>query len=60
MNLKIVRVLALIVPIVTTANGCAMAVVAGAAAAGGYIAHEKGYRIRNPFTKASETKGKER
>ena len=32
-------------------GGCATAVVAGAAAAGGYIAHEKGYRVRNPVTR---------
>ena len=33
--------------------GCTTAVIAGAAAAGGYIAHEKGYRLRNPVTRNS-------
>ena len=33
--------------------GCTTAVIAGAAAAGGYIAHEKGYRLRNPVTRSS-------
>jgi hypothetical protein len=55
---KIVRVLALVLPILSTVSGCTTAVVAGAAAAGGYIAHEKGYRIRNPITKKSGTEGK--
>ena len=35
-------------------SGCT-AVVVGAAAAGGYITHEKGYRVRNPVTKAEST-----
>jgi len=34
-------------------TGCTAAIVAGAAAAGGYIAHEKGYRVRNPVTRNS-------
>ncbi len=59
MNLKPAWVFAFIVPIVATTNGCATAVVAGAAAAGGYIAHEKGYRLQNPVTKASGTKEKQ-
>ena len=33
--------------------GCTTAVIAGAAAAGGYIAHENGYRVRNPITHSS-------
>lgn len=32
-------------------TGCTTAVIAGAAAAGGYIAHEKGYRVRSPIVK---------
>jgi len=55
MNKKAILLLAAIVPVVLTVNGCATAVVAGAAAAGGYIAHEKGYRVRNPFTKSGES-----
>lgn len=43
-----------LVPLLLNATGCATAVVAGAAAAGGYIAHEKGYRVRNPITSSSE------
>ncbi len=35
----------------TGLSGCTTAVIAGAAAAGGYIAHEKGYRVRNPVYK---------
>lgn len=34
-------------------GGCTTAVIAGAAVAGGYIAHEKGYRVRNPVTRNS-------
>ena len=34
-------------------TGCTTAVIAGAAAAGGYIAHENGYRLRNPVTRNS-------
>lgn len=51
MNLGTLRLFALIIPIVLTANGCTTAVVAGAAAAGGYFAYEKGYRLRNPITR---------
>ncbi|MGH1486007.1 MAG: hypothetical protein ACRBCI_07265 [Cellvibrionaceae bacterium] len=39
-------------------QGCTTAVVAGAGAAGGYIANEKGYKIRNPITKKSDKKEK--
>ena len=56
MNIKTILLLLFFAPIVATANGCATAVVAGAAAAGGYIAHEKGYRVRNPVTKSSTNK----
>ncbi len=35
-------------------SGCTTAVIAGAAAAGGYIAHEKGYRVRNPIVKKGQ------
>ncbi len=51
MILKTARVLAIVIPIVFVTNGCATAVIAGAAAAGGYIAHEKGFRVRSPVTK---------
>jgi uncharacterized protein YceK len=37
-------------------SGCATAVIAGAAAAGGYIAHEKGYRVRNPIVRKRDTR----
>jgi hypothetical protein len=57
MNRKSVLLLAAMVPVLLTANGCATAVVAGAAAAGGYIAHEKGYRVRNPVTKSGAETG---
>lgn len=53
-----IHTLLLIIPFILTLQGCAAAVVAGAAA-GGYIAHEKGYRVRNPVTKSGETKKEE-
>jgi hypothetical protein len=43
-----------LVAFLLNATGCATAVVAGAAAAVGYIAHEKGYRVRNPITSSSK------
>lgn len=51
MNNKTFLLLAAMAPVLLTANGCSTAVIAGAAAAGGYIAHEKGYRVRSPITK---------
>ncbi len=42
---------ALMVTAVPGLSGCATAVLAGAAAAGGYIAYEKGYRVRNPIVR---------
>jgi squalene cyclase len=39
--------------VLVNTGGCTTAVVAGAAAAGGYIAYEKGYRVRNPITRNS-------
>jgi len=54
MNKKAILLLATIVPVGLTLNGCTAVVVAGAAA-GGYIAHEKGYRVRNPVTKSGES-----
>lgn len=42
---------ALLCSTVTLTSGCATAVVAGVAAAGGYIAHKEGVRVRSPITK---------
>jgi len=56
MNLKTASLLLLLLPVGATVSGCTAVVVAGAAA-GGYIAHEKGYRIRNPVTQNDEKKG---
>ncbi|PLY15301.1 MAG: hypothetical protein C0631_07505 [Sedimenticola sp.] len=55
MNLKSIGTLILILPLLLTLQGCAAVVVAGAAA-GGYIAYEKGYRVRNPVTKGGVKK----
>lgn len=49
-----IALLCALLPALSTSGGCATAVVAGAAAAGGYIAHEKGYRWRNPLTKGEK------
>lgn len=49
--------LALLGGTAASTTGCTTAIVAGAAAAGGYIAHEKGYRIRNPVTRDSDADG---
>jgi hypothetical protein len=49
--------LALLGGTAASTTGCTTAIVAGAAAAGGYIAHEKGYRIRNPVTRDSGADG---
>jgi hypothetical protein len=40
---------------VSVSTGCTTAVVAGAAAAGGYVAHKEGYRVRNPVIKAGDS-----
>jgi shikimate 5-dehydrogenase len=56
MRLRTLGALALLTPVVLGSGGCATAVIAGAAAAGGYIAHEKGYRVRNPVTKSRRDK----
>lgn len=54
--MKIKNSLAVLVllPMLFVNTGCATAVIAGAAAAGGYLAYEKGYRVRNPVTKAND------
>ncbi|MCB1761044.1 MAG: hypothetical protein KDI68_14835 [Gammaproteobacteria bacterium] len=52
---KYILIIAVLAPVLLTANGCTTAVVAGAAAAGGYIAHDKGYRVRNPVTKSDSS-----
>lgn len=51
MKISVALALAMIVTTLPGLSGCT-AVVAGAAAAGGYVAHDKGYRVRNPVTKA--------
>ena len=45
-----------ILPVMVLNTGCAAAVIAGAGAAGGYIAHQKGYRVQNPVTKEESKK----
>jgi hypothetical protein len=47
--LRVCLVCAALAAIVVGSTGCTAAVV-GAAAAGGYLAHENGYRVRNPIT----------
>ena len=54
MKISVAMALAIAVTMLPVLPGCT-AVVAGAAAAGGYIAHEKGYRVRNPVTKKNST-----
>lgn len=55
MKLKTLAVsIIFVLPTILNTTGCATAVIAGAAAAGGYIAHEKGYRVRNPVVKEGE------
>jgi hypothetical protein len=46
--------------IATLLNGCATAVVAGAGAAAGYVAHQEGYRVRNPVTNSGGSEKKTR
>ena len=43
--------------ILFNSTGCTTAIVAGAAAAGGYVAHQKGYRVRNPITRNASQDG---
>ena len=50
MKISFALALAIAVTTLPGLSGCT-AVVAGAAAAGGYVAHDKGYRVRNPVTK---------
>jgi hypothetical protein len=51
MTLRGLMALALLATTVTSLPGCATAVIAGAAAAGGYIAYQEGYRVQSPVTK---------
>lgn len=51
MTNKLILTLFLLGAMIFTNAGCTAAVIAGVAATGGYIAHEKGYRVRNPITK---------
>ncbi|MGB0723204.1 MAG: hypothetical protein ACPGU7_12505 [Gammaproteobacteria bacterium] len=44
----------LLLPLLASLQGCATAVVAGASAAGGYYAHDKGYRVQNPVVQPEE------
>jgi len=50
MKIPVALALAMALSTLSGLSGCT-AVVAGAAAAGGYVAHDKGYRVRNPVTK---------
>ncbi len=40
-------------------SGCTAVVIAGVGAAAGYIAHDKGYRVRNPLTKSEKAEKKD-
>ena len=44
----------------TLLGGCGAAVVAGAGAAAGYIAHQEGYRVQNPVTKSGKSTKKKK
>jgi Protein of unknown function (DUF3568) len=51
MSLRTLMLLALVATSISPLSGCATAVIAGAAAAGGYIAYQEGYRVQSPVTK---------
>jgi hypothetical protein len=54
MKLKTVGCCLVLALAASTLQGCTTVVVAGAAATAGYLAHEKGYRVRDPITKTKE------
>jgi len=58
MDIKNILAVLFLLPLLFVNTGCATAVIAGAAAAGGYVAHEKGYRLRNPVTRTEENNAK--